>query len=425
MINVGNKVGDKMPLYPHELYGKSKTEDVLTSQVFGIIENIDREKVLYPFLKDLGIDVSIDDINSADFHYWKTYEHSKDHRKREPDVVIETKSSLIFFEVKVNSDLYLEQIKDEYEIGETQKKSFFLIVLTQDFIEPQPIFELKSIEKSENIFWLNWNRVYEFFEKIINNKLDKVSNNFAKGIKELLENKGYRGFKRFDPTLYSSILNVSDTMKEFYTEIAIFIKDLSGLLSKVNIERLTTGQSHFYRDGRSTNINSPKGWCTSYFNFVFKGKDWRKADFYRKNLFFRIYFNSELMRVGFTGWDLKKTDRKLYEKYYPIILEFLKENEEFNLIYQNEWYPYNEDIIEVDEEPDLSVEFWDKKYEFFEIAMDIEKSIWNKKEMLIFVSKKMQKLIKWTNSIKLFDELEKTIEVPEEIKEDEIEATAG
>jgi hypothetical protein len=46
-------------------------------------------------------------------------------------------------------------------------------------------------------------------------------------MKELLENKGYRGFKRFDPTQYSSILNVSDTMKEFYTEIAIFIKDLS------------------------------------------------------------------------------------------------------------------------------------------------------------------------------------------------------
>jgi hypothetical protein len=116
-------------MYLAEIHGKLSSdnenkEDILTSNVFSFFKYTDREIFFYPFIKSLGLDISIDDCRRADFIFWPSY---SDHT--EPDLVILVGKYYLLVEAKYYSGFSKEtprlkhQIVREIDGGMAEAKS--------------------------------------------------------------------------------------------------------------------------------------------------------------------------------------------------------------------------------------------------------------------------------------------------------------
>lgn len=87
-------------MYIAELKGKipadvEKMEDILTSNVFSFFKYSRRNIYLKIFLSKLGIIVTDNELNEAEFIFWPTYDDGT-----EPDVVIIVSEYYLLFESK-------------------------------------------------------------------------------------------------------------------------------------------------------------------------------------------------------------------------------------------------------------------------------------------------------------------------------------
>jgi hypothetical protein len=90
-------------MYEAELRGKLSTnlqtsEDILTSNVFSFFKYSDRKVFLQQYLHQLGIDVSRQDVKSAQFIFWPRFDD-----QTEPDLVLIVGNYYILVEAKYSS----------------------------------------------------------------------------------------------------------------------------------------------------------------------------------------------------------------------------------------------------------------------------------------------------------------------------------
>lgn len=178
-------------------------EDVLTSNIFGLIKYFPPQQALFPFLskaknlrrKTLPLSDLPDDVR-VEYKFWPPFSE-EGCKPCEPDVVIriypknESQGIIIFIEAKYRSgkssyedesEKANDQLAREWSnlkrISQQQKSKPYLVYLTPDFS-----FPTKEIEDSQNellkkndlpgdIYWLSW-RHFQQIPEIVENDFVK------------------------------------------------------------------------------------------------------------------------------------------------------------------------------------------------------------------------------------------------------------
>nr|MDA8226876.1 hypothetical protein [Desulfitobacterium hafniense] len=164
-------------MYLAELKGKlpaqlSRSEDILTSNVFSFLKYANRRVYLKSFLSRLGITLSNEDLEEADFVFWPSFDDYT-----EPDVVIIVGSYYILFEAKYLSDFGQEtekhksQLVREIEGGLLEAKAlgkeFLLVAITADYYYVKEKYLEVTTKPACNFKWINWQAVSSMLLRLI------------------------------------------------------------------------------------------------------------------------------------------------------------------------------------------------------------------------------------------------------------------
>lgn len=228
--------GHSTPIY--HIY----SEEILVSNVFGILKNIDI-KWLIKLFEENGIKLENDDCSNAKFYFFQKVQPPKGMKKingnpsegpTEVDLIIETKKFLMFLEAKLlagvgkntthSGKLGCErnQIIRNIDVGLNKsiedKKDFVFIYLTDDSSEPpefkkyhnKPESIRKDIEgchsdtpeyryedASKMMIWLNWISLYQL--------LSKLQNEFSDCKKKFIDDLIKYFNRKFPSTRYGEI----------------------------------------------------------------------------------------------------------------------------------------------------------------------------------------------------------------------------
>jgi len=395
-------------IFEAESRGKEQDEDILTSRVFGIFNIVNKSLVLGKFLEKVGINIPKKEIVEAQIELWER------HGKCIPDAVIQTKSSSVFIESKLDSPLSMEQLKTEYNQGEKESDSFYLLCISKHFDLPKEIESLRKVLKTDKIFWTSWQNLYSCLLPIEKSAgLDKTSKALIKDLRSFLEAKRLRGFSGFKKTDYEKITGAYGSFDDFYNELSIFVQELESQLKKTGIQLRRTGMTSFHRDGRGTRLDRPEQWVTSFVSFAFGPKTWPFKTFWRDNYFFmRFCLDEPDIYVGYRlRPDRVRAHRKLLIARKHEILNYLKDTKDV-FVYL--------DMEESKEVEDLSDEFFTleelQKHREFALVCDIPMDKMTDRKLLNHVRKRIVSLVEMVSKLDLVPK-----ETVEEVEEEEME----
>lgn len=205
LVNFDN---DKANSNMNDLNYVTRMEDVLTSNIFGIIKNID-VKILNAILIEAGIDELTEKF---EFEFWKKYDNGT-----EPDIIIKTLNRYILIEVKYLSDFdkgnndKQPQIIRELEGAKVElgNRKFNYLAVTKEeeidwyskvFLNDEYITKLKM--NSQYLHHISWVKIYEALKDINENEsLDCISKSFVVDLLDYLEKKEIG---------YSKVVNIQD-----------------------------------------------------------------------------------------------------------------------------------------------------------------------------------------------------------------------
>lgn len=296
-----------------ELYGKlptdaSKSEDVLTSNVFGIMKNCDRDSFFKPWLESIGLKIPTEDIEKAKFSFWPKFED-----RTEPDIVIDMPNYFIVIEAKYLSNLGSDETQLSREISqglkEAKGRNFLLICITSDIDYPE------VLPKGTYIHWTSWQKLFIFINNILKNKQDDCSTRWLKDLNDLLDNKGLTGFTGLSNIYAGEIMSFQqylDKLKHISEEFSNLISELDSELKKFDFKRLKDTEYRIERNGTSRAVGLPASWITTYYGFAWTEK------FPEKSLneviyFLKFWFNSDTPELWIGMFIF--SDR--YEKFTP------------------------------------------------------------------------------------------------------------
>lgn len=188
-------------MYLAEIHGKlsrrnENMEDILTSNVFSFFKYAPRQVFLLALLRELGLGVSPDEAQSAEFHFWPTHPNGT-----EPDLVIIVGKYYLLFEAKYRSGFSERQLQREIETGAqeaaSQGKVFKIIAVTAHYSHDQEILASVPEELRRDLLWINWQRIalviYEAIERRPNLPSETLS--FAADLYRLLLKKNLRYYE--------------------------------------------------------------------------------------------------------------------------------------------------------------------------------------------------------------------------------------
>ena len=194
-----------------ELNGKipsklNDKEDILTSNVFSFFKYSDRQ-LFKDYLSVLGIEVSLNESENAEFIFWPSYEDGT-----EPDLVVICGKYYLLFEAKLYSDFSPKtattesQIEREIKMGkmsaENLNKAFIYIAITAEYYKDRSKYQ--KYEKRGFLFvWTNWQFISSFIEKKLEYEDMKQNRNFASDLYLLLVKKNLRAFQSFEQLNYN------------------------------------------------------------------------------------------------------------------------------------------------------------------------------------------------------------------------------
>jgi len=255
-------------------------EDILTSDIFGIMNYVPYEDLLKPFLEKVKstnkfFELSIPSDAPKYFHFWKSYLWPDDlpYLKRqsiEPDVVIEWDDLLIFIEAKFVSPTDPEELLREYLVAcykAQEKKDFYLLLIDKNLSVPvvnEPasgnkvsikeylIHRFKQLALSDKygssrinsaFIWSNWQTVYKLIDWRLDyfNRMDESINypihRIMTDLLVLMEKKNLRPFQELDlKTLSERHINLPS-----FGDMGLIITDLVVTLSNKQVNLASLG----------------------------------------------------------------------------------------------------------------------------------------------------------------------------------------
>ncbi|MFQ6129170.1 MAG: hypothetical protein ACE5QW_09755, partial [Thermoplasmata archaeon] len=305
-----------------ELHGRapdavSRWEDPLTSNVFGVLKNIDRQLGLGCFLRLTGIPqhFSNEEYEDAEFIFWEARESKDGKIRREPDVIIEIGSTTIFVEAKYKSSLYEEQLLEEYAVGK-QYPDFYLVCVTDDLTEPD---EVEAAREKGNIpdgrlIWVGWQMIWEELKELSRSSgIDKPSKRFVEDVIELLEKKGLTKFRPFGDVGLGEedIKRARQTLHDFMRQVFTFTRELQTRLQDTGLKKgFSWGMVD--RDGTSRSSDWHK-WLMTEIGPVFVDEAWKEyeSDNPHAYLFATFEMEEPSLCVGYGFRITEKTRERL------------------------------------------------------------------------------------------------------------------
>jgi len=275
----------------------TRKEDLLTSDVFGTLKNIDRRVGLGGFLNLIGIELAPDELENAEFHFWE-----KMPDRTEPDVSIRMASTLIFIEAKYLTPLGTDptQLRREFERGREliqPGQTFHLIAVTADVACPDALESFrKTVETHDagNVHWTSWQMIAQLMEQVCSDqRIDVVSRRCAKDLYQLFEHKNLRGFGGF--TMFTNADRNSQMIlqqKAFAGEVANLIAELQAILKDQGVVPLRSSRNRIERDGRSMSMGAPEDWVLTYYAYPMVDKRWAEQGLSDSSLVLKIFLDT-------------------------------------------------------------------------------------------------------------------------------------
>lgn len=190
-------------------------EDILTSNVFGVLKNVDGYFIGEVLKRILGIKWPRKEAFEILFWSAEYKRHYDKNFSSEPDCIIKTKKNIILMEAKYHSDFGVDlisgiedrnQLRREFALLRHMKNitgfQDYLLIVTEDLFEPVERIQKQfgSMKKPPNVYWTSWQEINSILKEAVesyDNKC-KYSLLWIKELIELLDYKGLRNFKGFD-----------------------------------------------------------------------------------------------------------------------------------------------------------------------------------------------------------------------------------
>lgn len=194
-------------MYVAELRGKlsernERSEDILTSNVFSFFKYAKRRVFLKSFFNMLGLEISDDDVDNAEFQFWPKYAD-----KTEPDLVIIAGKYYLLIEAKYFSSFEWSGEKESSQLSREIKgglyeakslnKEFYLVAVTADYVyKPDTFSQVREAVSFKSLIWVNWQRIYNLLISILEGKYLTLEDRlFCQDLCSLLEQKNLRPFR--------------------------------------------------------------------------------------------------------------------------------------------------------------------------------------------------------------------------------------
>jgi hypothetical protein len=257
-------------------------EDILTSDVFGLMAYFPYEVLLEPFLKQVKLKnpkshFLVPDTEPTEVHFWKSFHWPEslpqlDRESIEPDVVIEWPDVVLIVEAKFVSPTDPEELLREYLVGANQAgpdQRFFLLLIDKNLSPPGVSYqrEVSKVEISKYIenrildlecadsfstsevastfLWTNWQSFYELIDDLLLNEvaresagISKTDRNILIDLQQVLERKGLVPFEALsleDFEKYEVNLDVLE-------QVGQMLQDAYAELSDIQININTLGK---------------------------------------------------------------------------------------------------------------------------------------------------------------------------------------
>jgi hypothetical protein len=214
-------------------------EDILTSDVFGLMAYFPYDLLLKPFLEKVSFKnpeshFSVPEVEPIDVHFWKSFNWpdslpNLDRESIEPDVVIEWSDLVLIVEAKFVSPTDSEELLREYLVGANEAgpdQMFFLLLIDKNLSPPDVSYqrEVTKVEISKcirrrisdlgcedgfpptevasTVLWTNWQSFYELVEDLLQDQaaresagIGKIGINILRDVQQVLERKGLIPFE--------------------------------------------------------------------------------------------------------------------------------------------------------------------------------------------------------------------------------------
>lgn len=237
-------------MYLAEIHGKlsrenENKEDILTSNVFSFFKYANREVFLFQLMKLIGLDVTIEDAQHAEFTFWPTYPD-----KTEPDLIILIGGYYLLIEAKYHSGfgnetpLIRHQLTREINGGllEAQNldKKFMLIVVTGDNYFKREVRASVSEHHQKYLKWVNWQTIAYFIDDLLRNtpEMSLVTKLLAEDLYKLLLKKRLRNYEGVKVLSKIHEIKVCHEAVFFQAKTATYRGDFIGFLSALDINMI-------------------------------------------------------------------------------------------------------------------------------------------------------------------------------------------
>jgi len=292
-----------MPIFEAEVRGKTCSEDMLTSRVFGTLAILDKQKVLNPLLGELGLSLPEEEVRQAQIRFWQY------HKGTYPDISINTPNSLIFIEVKEAALVESSQLEQQYKAGATEankkRVNFSYVLLTNDKQKPPDVAKAeKSLSArfpNVNISWNQWRNIWLFLNRI---KEELAKNDASRYLVEdlisLLEVKGMKYPSGLEPEWFMKVSDAIPSLLKLCREIKVIIEKLNEEAEKYELEPMEPMPF----GATKPKFQSPNEWVWLKWDFPYKDRNWKRIDKPSQDekelyLYVGFYINEAKVEVGF------------------------------------------------------------------------------------------------------------------------------
>lgn len=233
-----------------ELAGKVPTianwEDILTSDVFGLVSYLERRKIWKGLAKELGITLTVEKAENTVFEFWP-----KLYGNVEPDIVIYAGRYILIVECKYGTGFGKNQIVRETAAGlkllkaSTEHDKLLVLGVSTDLFEPGFFKELRKEYKGKGVKfeYLRWQQIKVCLESLVSDS-DSVTMRLVEDLSQVLDRRGILSYSGFDIKGLRKVRDAKRPAHEMLNNLKSLQEDLLVSLKQHDIDSRYPGRWH-------------------------------------------------------------------------------------------------------------------------------------------------------------------------------------